>query len=207
VTSREEERRRLRRDLHDGIGPALAALHLQAGVLRRLIRDDPETAESLVDEFKGDIRAAIDEIRRVVYALRPPVLDELGLVAAVRACAAQYSRGGGGLQVQVQASDEMPTLPAAVEVAAYRIVQEALANVAQHAQARQCQVCLVLNHELRLEIVDDGVGLLVEGQRGLGILSMQERAAELGGRCVVMTAVPHGTRVTATLPLPGGEES
>ena len=201
VTSREEERRRLRRDLHDGIGPALAALHLQAGVLRRLIQDDPKEAQMLVDEFKGDIKTAIDEIRRVAYALRPPVLDELGLVAAVRACAAQYSRGEQSLQVQVSAPEAMPILPAAVEVAAYRIVQEALANVAHHAQATQCHICLILTHELRLEIVDDGVGLSAQKQQGLGLLSMQERAAELGGRCVVEMAVPHGTRIIAILPL------
>ena len=201
VSSREEERRRLRRDLHDGIGPALAALHLQAAVLRHLIRDDPETAETLVDEFKADIRNAIEEIRRVVYALRPPVLDELGLVAAIRACAAQYSRGQHNLQVQVESPAEMPALPAAVEVAAYRIVQEALANVAHHAQARHCHICLEMSHGLSLEIVDDGVGL-ADGKRGLGLLSMQERAAELGGRCKVSAAVPYGTRVTAHLPLP-----
>ena len=91
VTAREEERRRLRRDLHDGLGPALAALHLQSGVLRRLIKDDPQAAQALADEFRGDIRATIEEIRRVVYELRPPALDELGLAAAVSSQAERWS--------------------------------------------------------------------------------------------------------------------
>ena len=92
VAAREEERRRLRRDLHDGLGPSLAALHVQSGVLRRLIQTDPQQAEELLDELRGDIRATIDEVRRVAYALRPPALDQLGRVGRLRA---QAERGVG----------------------------------------------------------------------------------------------------------------
>ncbi|MFN2137811.1 MAG: histidine kinase [Candidatus Promineifilaceae bacterium] len=228
VTAREEERRRLRRDLHDGLGPSLAALHLQAGVLRRLIDNDPRAAQALVDEFRGDIRQTIDEIRRVVYELRPPAIDQLGLVAAVRAQAARWSgettagqaqsRGAGQLTVTVTAPEALPPLPAAVEVAAYRIVQEALANVAHHAQATQCQVQLVVDGSspaprlqsgsstcLRVEISDDGIGLNGYGrENGLGLLSMRERAEELGGECLVTFLPGGGTRVFALLPLPEG---
>jgi signal transduction histidine kinase len=211
VTAREEERRRLRRDLHDGLGASLAGLLLEAGALRRAIRTDPDEAEALVDEFRTDIRATIDEIRRLVYELRPPMLDQLGLVAAVRTQAAQCSRGNGpdgvapadALQVTVDAPEEFPPLPAAVEVAAYRIVQEALTNVVHHAQARHCHVRLELADALRLEVVDDGVGV-PDGRshaEGVGLLSMRERAVELGGTCLIEPAPGGGTRVLATLPL------
>jgi len=221
VTAREEERRRLRRDLHDGLGPSLAALHLQSGVLRRLIKQDPQAAEDLADEFRGDIRATIDEIRRVVYELRPPALDELGLAAAVCSQAQRWSgkpvesgqsadsskaqKPEEALRVVVETPDALPPLPAAVEVAAYRIIQEALANVAHHAHASQCMVRLSLTGQekdlaLQVEITDDGIGLNGRGQ-GLGLLSMRERAAELGGQWTVKSLPQGGTRVTATLPV------
>lgn len=217
VTAREEERRRLRRDLHDGLGPSLAALHLQSGVLRRLVTDDPQAAVALVDEFRGDIRATIDEIRRVVYELRPPALDELGLSAAVRSQAERWNgrvaegQNGTGdarrtpLRIDVEAPKTLPPLPAAVEVAAYRIIQEALANVAHHAQASHCLVQLSLDGReeamfLTVEIRDDGIGLHGDGQ-GLGLLSMRERAEELGGRFSVSSLPEKGTRVWAVLPV------
>ncbi len=209
VSAREEERRRLRRDLHDGLGPTLAALHLQAGVLRRAIRQDPGAAEASVDELRGDIRTAIDDIRRVVYELRPPILDQLGLAAAVRAEARRYGRQAGDqdgdhtrLKVTVEAPETLPPLPAAVEVAAYRIIQEALANVAHHSGANHCTVRLQLGDALLLVVTDDGVGLSGDHDGGLGLLSMRERAAELGGTCTVTPLPKRGTRVLASLPLP-----
>ncbi|MFW6098135.1 MAG: sensor histidine kinase, partial [Chloroflexota bacterium] len=213
VTAREEERRRLRRDLHDGLGAALAGLHLQAGAVRRLIDSDPHAAEAMIDEFRSDIRSAIAEIRRLVYELRPPMLDQLGLAAAVRAQATQCNSGNSNevktagddapLHVEVNAPEEFPPLPAAVEVAAYRIVQEALTNALHHAQARRCRVSLQLNGALKVEIIDDGVGLDRSGAdgEGLGLLSMRERAAELGGSCKIEPARGGGTRVFARLPL------
>jgi signal transduction histidine kinase len=125
VTTREEERRRLRRDLHDGLGTALAALHLQAGGLRRLIDTDPAAAQAALAELRTEIRAAVAEIRRLVYDLRPPALDELGLAGALRALAAQLDQAGDSpVQVLVEAPETLPPLPAAVEVAAYRIAQD-----------------------------------------------------------------------------------
>lgn len=207
VTTREEERRRLRRDLHDGLGATLAALNLEVGALKRSIRSNPDKAESLADELRQDIRDSIENIRLLVYELRPPTLDQLGLVEAVRAqarqCSQMYANGDSLLQVNVEAPETLPPLPAAVEVAAYRIAQEGLTNVVHHAQAQHCVVRLELADELIVEIVDDGIGL-ANGRHpntGLGLLSMRERAEELGGTCLIEPAVGSGTRVVASLPL------
>jgi len=204
VTAREEERRRLRRDLHDGLGPTLAALNLQAGAVRTLIPRDPAEATALVTEWRGTLRTVIADIRRLVYDLRPPALDELGLIGAIREQAAQYSTQAGtnGVQMVVEAPDRLPPLPAAVEVAVYRIALEALTNVARHAQARACHVRLWLDDALRLEVTDNGIGLSEEHRAGVGMLSMRERAEELGGSCSIELALPRGTRVYARLPLP-----
>ena len=205
VASREEERRRLRRDLHDGLGPSLASLLLEARVLRRMIREDPAAAEGLADEIQADIRATIDDVRRVVNELRPPALDDLGLVPALQVMAAKLGRsddqGAPGLSVQVDAPADLPSLPAAVEVAAYRIVQEGLANVLHHAQARQAVVRIRVNGDLRVEVWDDGAGFQTRRRGGVGLISMRERAAELGGRCEISSTPGAGTLITATLPI------
>ncbi len=208
VSTREEERRRLRRDLHDGLGATLAALHLQAGAIRTLMRHDLAAADAEMLELQAEIRSTIADIRRLVYALRPPTLDELGLVGAIRQYAAQYdlpgtqSESDGCLRVAVEAPEHLPALPAAVEVAAYRIVQEALTNVARHAHARTCTVRLAIPDAFQLEISDDGVGFPAQSYAGVGLLSMRERAAESGGSCLVESAPGNGTRILVHLPLP-----
>ncbi len=202
VATREEERRRLRRDLHDGLGAQLAGLNVQAGALRRLIPRDPDAADELVVELREELRSAISDIRRLVYDLRPPALDDLGLVEALHRLAERYGSEGGKLRVSVEAPEGLPNLPAAVEVAVYRITQEALTNVARHARAQSCVVHLAVDDDVGLEVVDDGVGIPVERGAGVGLSSMRERAAELGGRCVVEPAPNGGTRVLVRLPLP-----
>jgi two-component system NarL family sensor kinase len=207
ITAREEERRRMQRDLHDGLGATLAALNLEAAILRLSIRTDPERAEALVDEMRQDILDTIEEIRHPDYELRPPALNQLGLADAVRAQADQCSRprtlDEASLQITVETPEALPPLPAAVEVAAYRIAQEALANVVNHARARHCFVRLEIRNGLRLEVVDDGIGM-VNGRptkKGFGLDSMRERAEELGGSCLIESAAGRGTRVMASLPL------
>jgi signal transduction histidine kinase len=206
VTTREEERRRLRRDLHDGLGAQLAGLNVQAGTLRRLIPRDPDAADDLVVELREELRSAIADIRRLVYDLRPPALDDLGLAEALRRLAEHYGSEREQLSVLVEVPEDLSNLPAAVEVAVYRIVQEALTNVARHAQAHSCVVRLALkeevNEEVGLEIVDNGVGIPAERSAGVGLSSMRERASELGGSCVVEAAPEGGTRVLVHLPLP-----
>jgi signal transduction histidine kinase len=202
VATREEERRRLRRDLHDGLGAQLAGLNIQTGVLRNLISRDPAAADALVVELREELRAAIADIRRLVYDLRPPTLDDLGLAAALDQLAERYGSEGEQPRVLVEAPENLPPLPAAVEVAVYRIAQEALTNVVRHAQAKECFVRLILNGDVTLDIVDDGVGILEERSAGVGLYSMCERAAELGGSCVVESVPEGGTRVLVQLPLP-----
>jgi signal transduction histidine kinase len=198
VAAREEERRRIRRDLHDGLGPALASLAMQADSARDWTRSDPDRVEATLIDVTAKAQAALQDIRRLVYDLRPPALDELGLIGALRQTAGNMPEG---LRIEVTAPDSLPPLSAAVEVAAYRIAQEALNNVARHAHARNCTVHLSVQDELRLEISDDGVGLAAEGRAGVGLISMRERAAELGGRCVSEARSEGGTRVLACLPL------
>jgi len=212
VTTREEERRRLRRDLHDGLGSTLAALHLQAGAIRSMMRYDLPAADAELVDLQTEIRSSIADIRRLVYELRPPTLDELGLVGAIQQFAAQCNMGSeadgasghidANLRVIVEEIDRLPPLPAAIEVAAYRIAQEALTNVVRHAHACNCTVRLSLLDGLRLEVTDDGVGLPEEQHAGVGLLSMRERATEVGGSCEIEPIPGHGTRVLARLPLP-----
>ena len=199
VATREEERRRLRRDLHDGLGAQLAGLNIQAGALRRLIPCDPDAADELVVELRGELRSAIADIRRLVYDLRPPALDDLGLVEALRRLAERYGSKNEPLRVVVEAPLDLPHLPAAVEVAVYRITHEALTNVARHARAHSCIVQLAVDEEVALEIVDDGVGIPAGRKAGVGLSSMRERASELGGSCVVQSTQEGGTKVLVRL--------
>lgn len=210
VEAREEERRRLRRDLHDGLGPQLSSQALTIDAVRKLMRRDPDAAEELLLDLKADAQAAVTDIRRLVYGLRPPALDDLGLLGALRETAEQHA--GWGLSVSVEAPGKLPPLSAAVEVAAYRIAQEALTNVVRHAAADACTVSLAIDEGsvLCLEVRDDGRG--IPGPRenssvraGVGLTSMRERATELGGSLIVESLPEGGTLVCARLPLPEEE--
>lgn len=199
VTTREEERRRLRRDLHDGLGPKMAG---QALILEA-VRDSLEPGSPnrvLLDHLIDDSQATVAEIRQLVHGLRPPALDDLGLVGAIRALASQFE--SGKLHMTVILPDDLPMLPAAVEVAAYRIIQEALTNVVRHAKARACTVRVIMNQQsLEIEISDDGTGLSPNRQAGIGLSSMRERAEEIGGSLRIDTQSQVGTRVHTRLPL------
>lgn len=199
VTAREEERRRMRRDLHDGLGAQLAALNMQVGAIQKTVSKDPAAANAMLDELRAEIKASITNIRRVVYDLRPPALDELGLDSTLRDLMTQFSNSG--IQIKADIPDSLPTLPAAVEVAVYRITQEALANVARHSQARNCTLQVSLGESFLLEIRDDGNGFPADYTPGVGLRSMRERAEELGGRLEVQSAPGRGTHIIANLPV------
>jgi signal transduction histidine kinase len=209
VAGREEERRRLRHDLHDGVGPELAGMALQLERLAGKLSGDPDVA-ALAGRLRDQMRRTVAAVRRAVDDLRPPALDELGLVAALREHVAAYrmpvSAGGAGGEVDgiTVVADELPPLRAAVEVAAYRIATEAVSNAVRHAGASTCTVSLGLSGEdLLVEITDDGRGVPADAVPGVGSTSMRERAAELGGTLDVTTAAGAGTTVRARLPLAG----
>ena len=202
VAAREEERRRIRRDLHDGLGPALAGIAFGLDAARNTLAADPQATARALAELKTEVQALITDVRRLVYDLRPPVLDQLGLVPALQEYAARLGeRGALDIVVTVPA---LPPLPAAVEVAAYRFATEALTNAARHSGARTTSMSFAVDHtQLRLEVLDNGVGVPAQGDgRGadVGLAAMAERAAELGGTCSV-GARGGGTSVIATLPL------
>ena len=199
VLAREEERRRLRRDLHDGIGPALAGLTLKAETARALLPYGTEPAARQLHDLGEEIRRTVLDVRRLVEGLRPPALDELGLAGA---CAQAVERltTTTGLAASVDTPGDLPTLPAAVEVAAYRIMVEAVTNTVRHARARHCQASLALTTAgLSVTVIDDGTGLSASNRHGNGLAIMRERAEELGGTVTITDATP-GVKVEAHLP-------
>lgn len=205
VRAREEERRRLRHDLHDGLGPTLASVAMGLDAAASRLADHPELADLLRDLDRA-LQDAIADIRRLVYGLRPPALDDLGLVAAVRQQADEMtSRSGGrdarsGLAIELVASD-LPPLGAAVEVAAYRVAVEAMTNVVRHSGASRCTVRLVLDDALVVSVEDDGRGVAPGAPAGVGFESMRNRAEELGGTLTVDARPGGGTVLVARLPV------
>jgi signal transduction histidine kinase len=184
----------------------LSAMMLNVGLVRTIYRRDPESTDTLLNQLEEEIEQIIGDIRRVVYNLRPPALDELGLVGAIGEYVARLGNEEQAhktsLKLSVEAPETLPHLPAAVEVAAYRIVQEAVTNVIRHAHAHSCQVCLLVEDALQIEVNDDGKGIQDTDRIGVGLNSMRERAEELGGTLTIKKIAPSGTQVTACLPLP-----
>ena len=209
VVAREEERRRLRRDLHDGLGPTLAAIGMRADAAETLLDDGVSATRPQLEALRAEVATALADVRRLVDGLRPPALDELGLVGAIGQQAARLDAdtgdGTGLAAIQVESEPAaLPDLPAAVEVAAYRITVEAMTNAVRHAGARLCKVRLVAGVQLTIEVTDDGRGLPVPVRPGTGLESMRERAEELGGNVVFERIPDGGTRVIARLPLERG---
>jgi signal transduction histidine kinase len=206
VTTREEERRRLRRDLHDGLGPNLASQGLKLAAIKQLLENNPAAAIPLLDQVLEQNTSTIADVRRLVYGLRPPALDELGLVAAIRDHVAGMD-GKSMLQIEItQPPEGLPSLSAAAEVAAYRIVLEALTNVIRHAQAKHCAIRFLVSHDgssdvLGIEIQDDGKGMHQDRRAGVGLRSMRERAEEIGGTCTLESNERRGTCVSVQVPL------
>jgi signal transduction histidine kinase len=213
VLAREEERRRLRRDLHDGLGPHLGAVTLRIETARNLAATEPGRADALLEAATHDVASILADVRRVVHDLRPPALDELGLLGAVRQQVTRFSDTANGLDIRVTCDAPLDGLPAAVEVAAYRIAIEAITNVVRHAKATRCTVRLSIASPadsptatdapatLQIEVHDDGVGIAADTPAGIGLVSQRERAAELGGTCEVTCAPDTGTHVLAVLPI------
>lgn len=197
--SAAEARRTVLRDLHDGVGPSLAAVALGLRTARQLLTSDPAGAARLLGLLEDEMHSAIDDIKSLVANESPATVTSLGLVGAVeRFVAALRSRLLVAIDIVVLA--EIPPLPDAVSVAAYRIIREALTNVVTHADARTCQVRLWFDTELHVEVVDDGVGA-AEVSTGVGLASMRQRASDLGGNCHVEPGADGGTRLAAAFPV------
>ena len=196
VTAREEERSRLRRDLHDELGPTLAGLAMQLNGLQSVLREDPDTAAERMARMEAVTRQALDDVRRVSRELRPPALDELGLVGALEQVA-----DDAGLSLALDSTISEPLAPA-LEVATYRIGAEALLNVARHAGTGSAR--LTLDHvddHLVLCVLDDGRGS-EDSPAGVGTLAMRERAEELGGTLSISRSrASGGTAVEARIPV------
>ncbi|SDD82985.1 Histidine kinase-, DNA gyrase B-, and HSP90-like ATPase [Paenibacillus sp. UNCCL117] len=222
VLAREEERRQIRKNLHDDLAPRLAALALNAATAQKYVEKEPATAIDMLADLRRVIRSTVSEIRVMVHDLRPPTLDELGLVGAIQERIHELSKpaqllaeeqGTEPLRIALNVPLPLPPLPAAVEVAAYRIVTESVVNVVKHAQATACTVRLNVDSasQLIVEITDNGLAgsarasaaaaAFVAGQGGIGQQSIRERAAELGGQCLIERLEQGGTRVFAVLPL------
>jgi len=211
-TGYEDRLKRVLTDLHDGLGPTLAVAVLGLRAARELLNRDRAAAGDLLARLEDELHGAITDLRRIVADARPPALDEAGLVLAVRRYAATLTdrvpAEHGPLRVEVEVRGELPPLSSEVEVTAYRIIREALVNVARHSGARHCTVRLwPLDGDLHVEIVDDGVG--TDGEAlptvgGSGLRSMRERAGDLGGGCRIEPVSSGGTRIAAWLPLATG---
>ena len=201
VTSREEERRQLRRDLHDGLGPVLAGLGFTAEAAARALPASPERAAQLLSAVRQQASTAVTTVRQISRELRPAPLAELGLADAIRRLA--EPAGEAGMEVTVCIPGDLPELPAATEVAAYHIAAEAIANALRHSRATRLTVELRrAQARLALQVTDDGTGMPAERGEGVGLASMRQRAEELGGTWSVRSAAGTGTTVEASFPLP-----
>lgn len=191
MATQEKERLRLRRDLHDGLGPALASQSLMAASARRLLESDPRRADLLLGRLEQELASTLEQARHLIYRLRPPELDQLGLSAALRSNVTNLTRDA--VAVDYHSNLGAVVLPPAVEVAIYRFVTEAVTNVVRHAQARNCRVELVWTDErgLSVSVSDDGKGIAIH-RKGVGLTAMRERVLELGGHFELLSASADG---------------
>jgi signal transduction histidine kinase len=198
VATREEERRRLRRDLHDGLGPTLASLTMKLDTARNLLRDDQEQVKKLIEESISQTQQTIQDIRTLVYDLRPPVLDDFGLIGAIQNFI--EIRVPSLPRFSLELEGELPALPAATEVAIYRIALEGITNILRHANANSAVIRLSSeNHDIILDIIDDGFGLPDNLSLGVGLTSIRERCDELGGWYEFLTQ-DKGVHIRVSLP-------
>jgi signal transduction histidine kinase len=198
VKTREEERKRIRRDLHDGLGPQLASLGMNIEAARNLYKINHKLGEELLITTHKQLKDAINDIRQLVYDLRPPILDELGLTFAINEFIRQYSHSEVNFQVFVPPS--VSTLPAAIEIATYRIIQESISNVIRHSNATECIIKITMTNFIKIEITDNGKGISFNSKKGIGIASMRERTEELNGTFHVISTPELGVSIQAMFP-------
>jgi signal transduction histidine kinase len=203
TAAEEEERQRIARELHDGLGPALASLNIRLLTVHKLLERDEHPVAEEIQELANQVQASIRDIRRLIHHLRPVALDELGLVPALREYLAHCGQEHG-LVIEFS-TDEGERLPAPVETALFRIVQEAVNNVMRHAHAKHVSVTLTRDVDhVNLNVADDGQGFdaqLPRTGKHVGLWSMRERVEQLGGQFEVHSAPDQGTTVNTVVPL------
>lgn len=212
VEAEEETRRRLGSDLHDGVGHQLTGLARKAERATRLLDQDNNAAQDLLNDIQTQLDQTILQVRQLAHQLYPPELETLGLVGALRE--RLQANDDPSLIVRADLPETLPVLPTAIESAAYYIALEALTNVTKHAGATSCELRLTLANGgsepyrpvLELEVLDKGRGMAIDGPTGLGMLSMQARAAEVGGVCSIDANPGGGTRIMVRLPCEVQEE-
>lgn len=201
VQAQEEERRSISRELHDEVGQSLGALLVEAGQLAKLVPQEDRATQAQITHIKSVVESAVKSIRDLALLLRPPMLDDLGLVAALEWQAREISRRSD-MEVGVQSQNVSEALSDEMKVTVYRLVQEALNNAATHSSAQNARVTVVQNADnISVTVNDDGKGFDTERTRGMGILGMEERVRRLGGNFTIQSAVGQGTTVAAELPL------
>lgn len=201
VDAQEEERRAISRELHDEVGQTLGALLVDLGQLSKLAPAEDNLLQGQIKRIKSAVETAVKSIRDMALLLRPPMLDDLGLVPALEWQGREISRRGE-MEVDVHAENVSEQLADDVKVCIYRLAQEALNNAARHSGARHAKVSVVGAPEnIRVEISDDGKGFAAERVRGMGILGMEERVKRLGGSVTIKSMPGSGTIVRAELPI------
>ena len=201
VDAQEAERRSISRELHDEVGQTLGALLVDIGHLSNLLPAEDRITQEQIGRIKKAAETAVKSIRDIALLLRPPMLDDLGLVPALEWQARETSRRGE-MEVEVHAEELKGDLPDEVKVGIYRLVQEALQNAATHAHAKNATVLLKRErNSVVVEIIDDGKGFQPERTRGMGILGMEERVRQLGGELAIRSTPGKGTAVHAELPI------
>ena len=201
VDAQEAERRSISRELHDEVGQTLGALLVDVGHLSNLLPAEDKIAQEQIGRIKKAAETAVKSIRDMALLLRPPMLDDLGLVAALEWQARETSRRGE-MEVEVHAEELAGDLPDEVKVGIYRLVQEALQNAATHADAKNATVVVKRErNSVVVEIIDNGKGFQPERTRGMGILGMEERVRQLRGELVLRSTPGKGTTVHAELPI------
>ena len=198
VQATEVERARLRRDLHDGLGPSLTGMGLGLEAIDS--EQLPDRYRAIIARLRAEAGASLEEVRRIIDDLRPGALETGDLLSLLRTRAAHLS-ATSPVRVTLELPESLPALDSAVEAAALRIADEAITNVLRHAQATECTVTVTLDDELRIQVKDNGVGFSGLREGGVGVPSMQARAAALGGTCDLRSTAP-GSLLEAVLPLP-----
>jgi len=201
VEAQEEERRSISRELHDEVGQTLGALLVDLGQLSKLVSFDDGLVQGQISRIKSAAETAVKSIRDIALLLRPPMLDDLGLVPALEWQGREVSRRGN-MEVEVHSEHVSEQLPDEVKVCVYRLVQEALNNAATHAEAKNAKVSVVQTADkIIVEIADDGRGFDPQRMRGMGILGMEERVRRLGGSLTIQSVPGKGATVKAELPI------